>query len=1650
MTDAVPDWLAGASSLNDVLRLAHENQSQSAPELLWKRCALAGTWKSDLYSRMVEDLPSAPPLADFRNLAGVRITASGCDLADDIRATYLKLWKREDPELAGTAAMLETYYRDHKDPDREFQFLLLARPEDGLKKFLDLYAAADRSFDLGRCEALLRILRGQYELLSDALRTALNDREQYLQSRDMFAVEYYRSLVYKSRTQMESDCDIVLRDAPQWIVNLYGQGGLGKTMFVRRLIAHRCLPEFVSDRIPVARVDLDFTDLSLLADHPWLLLLEAARQFRPQLPGSPFVTLLGPEQLGLARLLRTKGDAQRAEDRQWTEISSHRRRESIEQLFITGLAGRRALLIIDTLEEFLLHRPDSLAQLLEVLCAVRDRCNGFRVLLSGRYWIRDPKRKPLQLGSPLRTRLDAGMLPIQIKPFTKDESREYLRDERHLDNSEVVEAIIGRSGNPFELSLFADLAKTRPLLTVKDVNECPDVKLAYLVERVIDRMPDEAISPDDSAEVIRRKQVQFAARWLVRYAVIPQELTLDFVKKVLRPFLEDEMSGKTMRDQTKVAGYEDLERWRRQAIALDDRMLDEIWNELGKYASAYNWVGGDEHRLQLHPEVVIPMRELLRQKPEEYPIYQQLHEAAAKYFEALAGPPGGPYRPEAGNDLSKALYHRFQIEGSGAQQYWDRYRAICCGVSAEAVLTLAKSILTTRDYLDDERNPLPHFRAGQLIDRATLGEVSLEYAHAALLVWLRSLSEKTEQVANAVRRGLEDWHHFGGSAETAPSGWLRLLDAAQAVCARESQRARELLNENWIVNTLDPEDKVAARLLLMRVLKRGETESDWQYLNALETGKRHPLAVFPEHFLLMISGQNQVGRNAAIAFDQLDRACDLVVRNGAPPREAGMVVEWFGDLAYANGQWSRLAQYCRPMAADPRRFPSPALEQACDWLLHCDLDFRLFEEARRLTDAPIMEALAIAFRAEIAAAMFRFAEAENLYAEAEKKYGTRMASSLVGLRLEQAGMFLESMGNVTRAGSIFRSIGDLVEDVHRVTASMLRIRLEAARGSADQASKAYLESLAEQEKAGVPEVAALTVRATFLAAGLGGPPDREEFLNRLQKLALPSSLYAALRPFVTMDPWLRLERSEDFPLPEPEDSPDWFLHNLAFAAACRYFGDRRRLEKSLRKGFSSKQSVPRPYAEFAFRRLIPEELANELPPSPGYVDQWTAIRPQEPSYARVAYLQEAEQACYREELQAAEELLSRYSALPADAMLKHHQWSLREHLLRARLCWTQSRREDAEKALEEGRGLAAEMGNAGALRALEEVAKRVSRPIARSAPVPQQLLDDECRIYEVPGGLQIRFAGRDGSAGEYSATSRLAQIISRSFDELYSQELASLLSSNPPPDIVSDLWDIVTAGNLRKNGRLCLRIPLSGMSSTPWEMADRTGRELAIYRSADLPFAPAAPGNIDQGPPTVLLIHAGRESERYAKRGYGVMGISVSDFYQSKGMRVETAPPEPEPLQQMLLKLQPHLIHIATGLRDLTSLRDVFLDSSGYSDMSSSQMISPSVLGRMIEGTPSVAPPPLVVLDTYWDPEDHARQVLLRNYFAASLFESVTLTGVLAIGDYPPERMSQFLQVLTARLATRSTLCELHSALMSWTEPLLPPALFTNNPDLKV
>jgi hypothetical protein len=653
-----------------------------------------------------------------------------------------------------------------------------------------------------------------------------------------------------------------------------------------------------------------------------------------------------------------------------------------------------------------------------------------------------------------------------------------------------------------------------------------------------------------------------------------------------------------------------------------------------------------------------------------------------------------------------------------------------------------------------------------------------------------------------------------------------------------------------------------------------------------------------------------------------------------------------------------------------------------------------------------------------------------------------------------------------------------------VTALLLRVKLEAARASAGAAKKAYLELLdLLRKRRGLPEVYELVARATLLAEGLGEQKEGQDFLERLGNvsppwaggwnLELPSSRYAALRPFITTALQSEKSLTGEFKeaLSEPGDSPDWFQHNLAFAAGCRFFGDMEGLERSLRQG--TERASGNPYALFAIRSLIPEQLAFGLPAPAGYLAQWQAIEPNEPAHTALAYLEEAEKAFYREDFHTAEELLERYLALasvprvvPPDSTLlprpplpRHQKWAWKALLLRARLEWRNGRNEEAAAHLREGISVASEMGNERAVRAFGQALQ--SGPTPSMWPIAQQPppeTEDECRISLASSGLNVEFRFTDGFTSTQvhtSPASPAASWIADSFRDLYPPLLVGPLSQSFP-DLQRDLQNILAprGRNFEAVRRLCLRIPLSAASPVPWEIAFPDERPF-VYRAPSLPIT-QPPEWIAEfpGPPVVLVVQASKEGERYSKRGYGLTGLSVSEFYRRAGLRVETVTAEREGWTKALHQMSPAIIHIASPLGESRQPRDVLLATFDprrqRAEMDTSESESPYASTLVsVFGSLRYVPRPLLILDTYWDPEDHARQVLLRNYFAASLFESALLRSILAVGDYPPDLMEHFLRTLTTELSRRPTVAELHARLLHETHPMLPPALFTCYPDMR-
>ena len=92
-------------------------------------------------------------------------------------------------------------------------------------------------------------------------------------------------------------------------------------------------------------------------------------------------------------------------------------------------------------------------------------------------------------------------------------------------------------GNPFKLSLLADLVGPENEFTVDDIRDLRRVEVAYLILRVIERVPES----------------QCSLRWLLRYAVIPRQLTKGFVEAITAAPDEPTLTVRESREVTSVS-----------------------------------------------------------------------------------------------------------------------------------------------------------------------------------------------------------------------------------------------------------------------------------------------------------------------------------------------------------------------------------------------------------------------------------------------------------------------------------------------------------------------------------------------------------------------------------------------------------------------------------------------------------------------------------------------------------------------------------------------------------------------------------------------------------------------------------------------------------------------------------------------------------------------------------------------------------------------------------------------------------------------------------------------------------------------------------------------------------------------------------------
>ncbi|XVU27303.1 hypothetical protein ACQPZJ_09755 [Actinoplanes sp. CA-054009] len=716
-----------------------------------RRCAVARTFDRACFDAVLRGPggPTVDRLVDDEYAEPVPGRGELFRLRPDVREQWLSEWAERPAELSGILA-------DRQDDEiEELYYRAVSDPSAAAALFTRLFAEADAAFDLVRAQDLLDVLREPARLpwLSPELLLVGAERYAYLRARSFWSTEWRQSARYLERPGPAGALRrLIAEDGPR-ALQLHARGGSGKTMLLRWFIARWCVPE--PRRIPCARIDFDQVAVPVAGRHPWLLLLELADQLNRQMPAAPFQELI--DEHGELRGLLGTGPSvtgRDAADRLATEVT-----ERFTRILAEAAGDRPVLLAFDTFEQVLLHPEGDPAAVLRVLGEVRRRCAAVRLLIAGRYSLSDRVDDVGALLPRLRS--------TTVERFTDKEARRYLQSRRGVHDSGLVTAIVDKSkGDPFVLALFADLAHDRIGLTPQDIRAYDNPHTLYLIERIISRVADPAV------------------RWLLRYGVVPRRLDLAFVTGVMAGYLRSGMSGTSTVDDPAEDRLPDRAAARdlfpADLLGGPDEPLDlaAVWNDLLRYASASSWVSrrdGDRDTVTFHPDLVVPMRRLLR----HHDVYRKLHEAAAHHYLRL-----GDNAAEAGLPwLLEAVYHRFQAGADDAEATWHRVlRTAAETMRPEEWLRVADEVLGP-DYLDEDGQPLPFDDTRPMVGWDVLYGARLERARVALFLAERATAGVAREQA---RRALADLRLADGIRRR--HDLARPDDAALLVLAATAER----------------------------------------------------------------------------------------------------------------------------------------------------------------------------------------------------------------------------------------------------------------------------------------------------------------------------------------------------------------------------------------------------------------------------------------------------------------------------------------------------------------------------------------------------------------------------------------------------------------------------------------------------------------------------------------------------------------------------------------------------------------------------------------------------------------------------------------------------------------------------------------------
>lgn len=667
---------------------------------------------------------------------------------DEQRVAWLRGWFPEDapgrlpPEMAELGRELLAFFEASGEAYviPLLYHASLVDPPRARALLTKLYDAADSTFDRARCTDLLRTVDEGRTLRVGATSLVEGDPElaalyadlsHYLDARCVWADDFYATGRTLARAALDDAFTKLLARDDRWALAIWARGGMGKTTFLRWAIARRCVP--APQRIACARLDFDHAGRGDDARAPWRAFLSFAEQLDPQLTGAPLGTLILD-----GRRLRDAGTREPGAAESAAALVTRFR-----EILRFAAAGRRVLLVLDTCEEAALYAPEAFTALTAEICRLQKDLPGLRLVLSGRYDLREKMPEVCALvGEALQS--------VRVRGFDRKEAAQYLASrgieaEGPAADPRATVAIRRAHGLPFKLALLADLIQLRPDITAAEIQAYPSVDLAYLIERVVERIPD--------------AQVQ----WLLRYGVVPRRLTFAFVRDVLAEELPPATAG---RSTTNDHGREGVPPAKQGKVfrtgpdvalpdAPDEATMRGLWDQLRQYASSSSWVtvAGPE-ALAFHPDVLDPMRDLLRLNSDTF---VDLHRKAKAHWERR-GSEAPAERAAAGREV---VYHLFQIHLAEVQRAattgapppgtdeleraWSAEMALATAAGDPAWQHGLAEEVTTRPFVDEE--DLPSLQA----PAALVAQGWIERARAALALSARLDEAAPRHVSEAER-----------------------------------------------------------------------------------------------------------------------------------------------------------------------------------------------------------------------------------------------------------------------------------------------------------------------------------------------------------------------------------------------------------------------------------------------------------------------------------------------------------------------------------------------------------------------------------------------------------------------------------------------------------------------------------------------------------------------------------------------------------------------------------------------------------------------------------------------------------------------------------------------------------------------------------